>query len=633
MAQQDSQYKIPSYRNQRALRNAKSREFSIIDKFKYGYRHREDQTNLPAGVLVEGSKNVLTNVSERIQCRQGYTLDGAKSTVLAPIASSYTYVNHNATENNLRSYIPTPNTGTLEYRYVNTVGTVSWHTLMSGLDSANFNYTTFWDTNEVKRVLLMVNGTNKIYEWNGAVTGIGAVGTNSITTIGSNSWAQLGFYITRDRSLLATNGSTFTYTGGWTTTTLTGVTPDPSSLAIASPITQSVVITSGGSLTSLALTNYDLISSLRNQVYIGQLNNLEVYISKVNDYKDYSFSDPRLVGEGAIAYLDAQPVAIVPLENSMNISAGLSEWYTIQWTLSSDLTAESVTVNRLKTNANAATQSQALTSAMKNDVIFVSQEPTLDRLGRVENILGTTQTTNISDPIKLDFDDYNFTDGSIYYNKYFIYLAVPKEGLIRIYNIVKSYWEAPQSIPISHFYTVAGDLYGHSYLTPESYKLFNGRADRADDATGDLGNPIDCKVVFSYQNYSTPFTSKGFNKYYVEGYISSNTTLTAGITYDIDGCATPTTYDIEGSDSAIVCIPNVDGNLGKVPLGKIKLGGDGGFTGELPPKFRVILTFPKQDFFEVQYSFESSQVNSNWELLRWGPALEQSPTIPTQITK
>lgn len=624
--------KPTSYRIQKSLSGAKSREFKLVDRFKYGYRHREDQTNLPAGVLVEGSKNVLTNVSERIQCRKGYTLDGPKSAVITPIVSSYTYVNHNNTENNLRSYIPTATTGTLEYRY-NTNGTVSWNPLMTGLESASFNYTTFWDTTEVKRVLLMVNGTNKFYEWNGATTTVLSTTTNSITTTGSNSWARLGFYITRDKVLAATNGSNFTYTGGWTTTTLTGVTPDPSGLAAGALLTQAVVTTTGG--TGLALTQYDLISTLRNQVYVGQLNNLEVFISKVNDYTDYTFSDPRLVGEGAIAYLDAQPVALIPLENSMNISAGLSQWYTITWTLSSDLTAESVTVNRLKTNANASAQSQALTSAMKNDVIFVSQEPTLDRLGRVEQIFGSTQTTNISDPIKLDFDNYDFTDGSIYYNKYFIYLAVPKEGIVRIYNIVKSYWEAPQLLPISRFYTVDGELYGHSYNTPESYKLFNGRADRADLVTSDLGNPIDCKVVFSYQNYGSPFNSKNFNKYYIEGYINSNTTLTAGISYDIDGCETDTTYTIAGNDTAIVCISSGEGSLGKVPLGKNPLGAglDTSDPNALPPKFRVIKTFPKTDFFEVQFNFESSQTNSNWEILRFGPALEQSPTIPTNITQ
>jgi hypothetical protein len=40
------------------------------------------------------------------------------------------------------------------------------------------------------------------------------------------------------------------------------------------------------------------------------------------------------------------------------------------------------------------------------------------------------------------------------------------------------FWEAPVTYPISGFYVVNGELYGHSYTTSESYKLFTGYADR-----------------------------------------------------------------------------------------------------------------------------------------------------------
>ncbi len=624
---------------QRRLRNAKIREFDIIDRFKFGYRNREDQTNLPPGVLVVGSQNILTNVSERIQARNGYVLDGPISSVTVPIDAAYTYFNHNNVENNLRTYMPSAGMATVEYRYVDAAGVVTWRTLLSSLSSSKFNFTTFWDTVELKRVLLMVNGTTTIYEWDGAITTILVAGAGTLTKTGTDSWATAGFYVSNSPRKVTINGIDYTYTGGENTTTLTGVTPDPNGVVLPGDIAHQTPILTNAP-TGLALTGYDLISTLRNQVYVGQLTNQELFISKVNNYKDYTFTSPtRVVGEGAIAYLDSPPNALIPLETSINVSAGKNQWYIITWTLSADLTDESVTVNRLKTNSNASAQSQAMTSAMKNDVIFISQEPTLDTLGRVEQIFGTTQTTNMSDPIKLDFDSYDFTDAAIFYNKYFIYLAVPKHGLIRIYNIVKSYWEAPQTIPVGKFYTVGGILYGHSYQTAESYKLFSGRADRIDPVTAPSGNPIDCRVIFSYQNYSSPFTLKNFNKFYIEGYISSGTTLSAGIMYDIDGCATATSFDIDGSNSQYVCISSGtanadDASLGKQALGKYPLGGNIDVTGSntIPPKFRLIQTFPSVDFHEVQYSFESSQRGANWEILRFGPALEYSANIPTSIT-
>lgn len=636
------------FQKQKSLASARATEFSIIEKFPYGYRHREDQTNLPPGVLVPGSQNVLTNVSERIQCRQGYALDGPTSTLISPIVSGYTFESNLGFERNLRTYLSVPATdtsGTVEYRYVDENGDVTWRTLLTSAGSANFNFTTWWDTAEILREVLMVNRGTDIFEWSGGVTTAASVTSNTITKQGTSSWAEEGFYAdngAHGTRALTIKGVSYTYTGGETTLTLTGVSPDPSGAGIiAGDIAhQTPVTTSIGSMTALTLDELDLIQVFQQQLWLGSLKDQTLFVSNFQDYKDYTISAINESGFGKQFAIDAPPVALIPLENTMTVSAGFSQWYQMsleQGTYTDNTmpanpvvyNIDNWTVNRLKTNANASAQSQSLTNAMKNDVIFVSQEPTLDTLGRVEQILGTVQTTNISDPIKLDFDDYDFTGGSIFYNKYFVYLSVPSLGIVRIYNIVKGYWEAPQTIPITAFYTVEGNLYGHSSLTAESYQLFTGRADRVTSTF--MGNPIPCSVVFSYQNYDSPFTLKNFNKFYVEGYISSNTKLNLGITYEIDGCATDTTYEISGQGS-YVCLPSAQGSLGKESLGKIKLGGTGTDTGELPPKFRIIRTFPSTDFHEAQYSFTSSQVNSNWELLRFGPAVGASYNIPTNIT-
>lgn len=646
------QTKKPAFTTQKSLRNTKINEFSIIDKFKYGYRNREDQTNLPAGVLVKGSKNVLTNVSERIQCRKGYVLDGSVSSTITPITSSYTLDKYINFERNLRSYSPTSTTGKLEYRYIDpTTSAVSWRTLLSSLTSTAFNYTTWWYELEKQGVILAVNGTANIYEWSGAIAVASTNTANTITKTGTTTWKQEGFYnnnTDHPTRAITINGTSYTYTGGENTTTLTGLSADPTADIAADPIVHQTPIVKT-SFTELYLDKFDLIETYGGHLFLGSFSDHQVYVSKIGNtttrqtyYTDFTQSSINARGYGTTLFLDAPPKTINTLENSITISAGKNQWYQTQltqglWTDNINPAApveyktDIWTTNRLKTNANQAAQSQAMVSAMKNDLIFISNEPTLDRLGRVEQILGSTQATNISDSIKLDFDNYDFTDASIFYNKYFIYIAVPKSGLVLIYNIVRSYWEAPQTIPISRFYTVDGELYGHSYYTPESYKLFSGNADRVDPVTNPLGNPINSKVVFSYINYGSPSNSKNFNKFYVEGYIGSNTNLKLGIKYDIDGCAIPTEYIISGSNPQYVCLLNDNSSLGKSSLGKNPLGGNLNSQQSLPPKFRVIKTFPKNDFFEVQYSFETIQTNSNWEILRFGCALEFSPTIPTNI--
>lgn len=269
---------------------------------------------------------------------------------------------------------------------------------------------------------------------------------------------------------------------------------------------------------------------------------------------------------------------------------------------------------------------------MKNNTITVTNETTIDMIGVMENFLTQVQTTNISDSIKLDVDDYDFTDGSIFYHRYYIYVAVPKEGIVLIYNLATKSWEAPQTLPVSRFYIVGGELYGHSYQTSESYKLFTGYADRV--YTGFAGYPIEAKWVFSYQNFGTRSYQKKANSFYIEGYVTPNTTINAYITYELDGCAIVKSFIIDGSDRQIVCIPSENDSLGKNSLGKQKLGGkannQNNFYG-LPPKFRVEKTFSNTDFFECSISFDVFGTDNRFELLAFGLNAGVSTQEPIQI--
>lgn len=612
----------PGFRLQKSMAKSKASEFSIITGFKYGYRNREDITTLPPGVMVPGSQNVLTNVSNRLAVRKGYTLDGPAntSTTLGGIQSWFSWWRHTGDQANLRAWGTT-----LEYRYVDASGTVTWRTLMSGLASAKFNFAEFWDTTEVKSLLLFVNGASEINMWSGGVTTIASVGTNTLTKSGTKTWAEEGFLTggTRKVTIL---GVDYTYTGGEGTTTLTGVTPDP---ALASPAIsagdiahQTVRTTANSAMTSLPTMTNDVISNLRNQIYVGSFTNRSVYISKVNSYTDYSFATPRVVGQGAIVTLDGNPTGLVPLESSMIICAGKDFIYETQFTLSSDNADEQISVNQIKTTRNQAAQSQHLMSSIKNDIIMVTNEPTLDTLGRVKDVALTKQTANMSDPIKLDFDAYDFTDGSLYYHKYNWYVCVPVEGIVRVYNQTRGYWEAPQLLPFVGFYDVNGELYAHDYGVPQSYKAFDGYTDN--------GKAMEADAVFSFQNLGSRAKLKNGNAFYLEGYIQGNTTLNLGLQYDFDGCATNTSFSLTGTEGQFVCLNAVDTSLGKSSLGKLPLGGHGGDT-DLPPKFRWIPTFNRVDFFEVQPSIQSVGIGQRWELIGFGGNWSLSNNEPVQI--
>ena len=599
--------------------------FSLVTGFE-GYRNREDITNLPPGFLVYGSQNVVTNTSGRLQIVKGYTLDGSASTTLASIDSAYDFEMTNGDIRHVRAYTdPTSGKGILQYRYVTAGGVVSWRNLMTTLNRGLLRYTDYWDFGtDYIALMLFVDGTANLFEWSGGVTEILSVTANTLTKDGSTTWAEESFHTSATRKVTI-NGTDYTYTGGESTTTLTGVTPDPTAPAtLVSPgdiAHQTVRTTANTSLTGLLATlKNSLIANLRNQIYIASEDFRSVYVSKVNDYKTFSFTAPtRVVGEGALLTLAGNPKALIPQEDVMYISAGEDQWYQTSFTLSSDLTKESFQIVRLKTASKQATKSQELTTKDKNNVMFLSNEPVLTSLGRVSGVIATPQMTDLSFPIINDFNNYDFTDGSVYYTKNFIYVAVPQESKILIYNQTnpaKMYWEAPLTIAVSRFSVIDGELYGHSYLTPETYKLFSGYNFN--------GQPIPAVAKLSYRNYGTRSQTKGTNEYYVEGYISANATVTLGMKKEIDGCATEIFKDIYGSDKQIVCLSTDDSSLGKSSLGKNPLGGTSQtqVPNALPPKFRVVKTFPTIPyFFEEQTSFSSTGIDYQWEIIAFGPSI------------
>ena len=616
----------PGYTQARKLGQAKAHEFSLVSNYKYGYRNREDVTNLEPGVLIVGSQNVFTNVSSRVECRKGYRLDGATSSVASPIASSFDWQTRGNSEKHLRAGFLTSagNDGKLQYRYVDSTGAVTWRDLITGLSTVSYNFATWWNTTESLREVLFVNGTSNIFRWNGAVTTLASATATTITKSGTDSWLDSGFYSAGNKSIVI-NGTTYTYTGGETTTTLTGVSGDPSAEPVGSVIHQAVVTTANSTMTGITSTFQNgLIAVMNNQVFLGSLTSSVMWLSKVNSYTDYSNSATRQVGEGGSLILDQNLVGFVVQGNenlaTMYVSAGQDIWYKITFTDYVSVvgpSGQTLGAVPIKTGKRQGAKSQAFISNMKNNVIAVSNEPTIDLIGVMENYLTQIQTINISDPIKLDVDNYDFTDGSIFYFRYNIYVAIPKESIVLVYSLITKSWEAPQTLPISRFYIVDGELYGHSYNTSESYKLFTGYTDRV--YPGFSGYPIEAKMVFSYQNYGSRTTYKKANAMYVEGYISPNTTILCTLTYELDGCATTRTFEINGSDTQIVCIPASNASLGKTSLGKQKLGGAKGQSIQnLPPKFRVEKTFNNTNFFECSMSFEILGTDQNFQLLAFG---------------
>jgi hypothetical protein len=459
--------------------------------------------------------------------------------------------------------------------------------------------------------------------------------STGITLQGQQSWTQLGFMDQTSGRGVIINGQVFTYTGGEGTLTLTGVSPDPTTtpspaLTAGLPIVQAPMVSPITAITSMRTNfNPNLIACVGNQVFYGSTTARDFYVSQPNDAFDCTVSSPaRYPTDGGYLVADAALTAFVVQETTMYVSCAPDWWYTVVFgpiqtnpitnNDGSTMTYsfQTLVLSPLKVSPGQGAYSQEGVFKVKNSVFVLTNEPAIDDLGRIQDDLALPEAQTLTDSIKNNFLNYDFTGVYGIYAKYFLYVVLPAEGLMLVYNFFQQWWEAPQIFPFGRLSIINGDLYGHSAQVPETYRVFIDNPLDPNVVYSDNGNPINCIAAFSYDNFGVRDRRKNFGEIFIEGYIQPNTTLTVGEKYDFGGYSGLQTFSLSGANPANLVFTYADNSLGKVPLGKNPIGS---ITDSISntPKFRHIFTTIKIDFFEYQQFFQSYDVDQQWQLLAY----------------
>lgn len=627
--------------------------FQLTTEF-LGYRAREDATKLPQGTLIFPSKNVVINTAGRVAKVKGYSVDGEESASSDNgIQGWCDFDTKNEVRRNLRAGKRTASDGVVQFRYED--DTVSWITILSSLSSTRFSFTHFWDTTELMKLCLFVNGDGNVYEWNGAVSTIASTTVNTIVLSGSLTAQQQGFYTTRNK-VVTINGTDYTYTGV-SGNTLTGVTTDPTGEADGSVVAQKVVTNAISAMAPASFQSFkpDIIhKGVQNVIYYGQSDisgvgsNL-VYMSKVDDFKDCTVTSPvRVVGEGMLYVLDAPARCFVPQETgslettSMLIYAGRHYIYKEIRTLDSTLTKEQIQLKPLRTGRLQGVLNNNCATRVKNGVMYLGNDNVLNLLGQISNQY-VPELNDISYSIIDDMLGYDFTDASVYYHRNFVYLSVPRMGIVRAYNMTdpnRHFWESPIEYPVAGFYvTEDGDIGGHGYSSSESYLLFTGtrfRTNPTDDGFAISAYaffPPDAKMTHATGSrvfFTNRPQTKKTEELFVDGHMSANTTLNAGLNFDLDGCVTTKSVEILGTNTNLTCPVTEEGSLGSAPFGTTILG-DGLVPPTRPPYFNAIPTFDPYQYRFEQVFFWDEGIDTSWEIISYGTDSTPTEEIDTDI--
>ena len=603
-----------------AINTPTAGEYQIISGVQ-GYVTKTDMTVTPPNYLVSGSQNVIINDQEKVETRAGYELFGVASTSAEAITSDFVWRNSGATST-LPSEIFLRASGNVLQYYA----TSTWEDLFTQVSTTSpIRFASVWNNTEKLDALLFVNASSTLFEWSGGQGILSATTTNTIVISGVIGESRFLINGTRKIRIKGGDGTwrTYTYTGQ-SASTFTGVTPDPSTnLEVGATVVQDV-----RSNTNKPDTGYvsNFIEVLNNQVWIGSETSRIVYISKNTDYTSYAFSTPRVAGEGALLTLDDTTVGLkAPDNNKMLIFSGKDRVYQsyFQTTAGATSDREQIEAQPLLVSSGQGAMSQELIAKIKQAVVWISNNKELVEYGQVENLPGP-QAVAISDPIKPTFASSDFTDGDIEFWRNQIFITVPNDGKMYIFDFSKRFWQSPQTIGVRRLSQYGDALYGHGQSVPETYKLFTG--------LNDNGNPIQAKAHFGYINNGSRVALKNFNRFFTEMYLASNTKVNVTILYDWLGSKGETTYELDGSTQDFLFVPTQNASLGVNSMGVNPLGSLTSLSVDLP-KYRRFKPIVPKDYFEYQVRIESDGTDYAWQTLAFGSNSVLSENVIQKIIK
>lgn len=604
------------------------------------YNSAEDETN-PSNEarLVAGSHDVLIDQRRVVKSRAGYTVFGD--------------LNEDTTLGGIRPQAPTWNTSTgtelpmraysdqLEAHIASVDGTDvdEYVSIMSGLDpDATARFATWWDTGETLDLLLFVQGDDNIYEWSGGVAVVLSIDSATLVTkTGVPTWAENRFYTGRNKVMVCVRtGTEYTYTAGENGTQLT--------------VASTVGLIAGDVLVQKVVTNTDkpasgrnnyTIFSLENQTYLGSEDDEEVFVSSDTDFNDFSFSTPRLAGEGALLTLEHPTTGFGALGSVALIFGGRDDVFQTEFTQITvgGTLSETLKVKKLQTGIDQSAQSQELIVPIGNSLAYISYEPALRIISNPSDLVGVNPKV-YSNPIQPDFDaeDWTGAAGVWFKNSLHFTSRVNSKLYLLAFNEdadgkVRRFWQAPQRLPIGALSIIQDALHGHSNVIPETYQLFFGGSDREyEDIETEDKLPINYKMVFAYRSFKDRENLKTFDEYYSEGKIKVNTDVTVKLLYDFGGSTQIVEKVIEGDDDDITYDNVYLNSLGQPAQGTQPLGG-----ASVEPidalRYRVTFEIAKEDFNELQEIYEAEGVDIFFSVLARGMNAALSPRRDTEIRK
>lgn len=627
-------------------------EIAYTAQFK-GYFSSIDPTDAPSNVLIRGSQNVFKNSNGNIENRPGRKQYDALDATLAGTKAAWVW------NTSLGKHYAVRVSNAKFSVLSDITGTKVWYNLLTSLTETRGVFDSWWNNTLKKDQLVLVLGNSSLYSWHG---GIGLIAsTTSNTIVLTATVASLGFNTTSGSVLV--NGTTYTYSGS-SSSTLTGVSGDPTGEANGSVVLSAVVT---NSTTPASGFSNDFIRIINNRLHVGSYNSRLIYISKNTDFTDFSVPGTRVAGDAELLTLDDNGKGIGVRQGLAYISAGTSDWYIVSYTpvtVGATLTEQTV-VEKQETSVGAAAYAHEFIDILNDTIMYLSQDRQLRAFGSFRNLSQPSYPV-LSQEVSTDLVNTDFTLGQLRIiaegdRGDIIYIIAPNSGVVFLHQtrtgidqygnvIAERLWHPPFVWGISRIDSINGSTVGFSNSNPQTYTLWD-TAQWHDDGAGAGDVLISLSytsiMLMSYQSYGRRQGKIRFDKIYWEGYMTIGTSLYGAVYYDYQGATallSPIIHSIIDNSAATnqsfftgVTPPSLgDSSLGDNPLGDITaviMGSEALRDQDLVPKFRIITGVAINDCFEFALMAFSSHADDRWAMLALGANVSLAPFSGPEIIK
>lgn len=466
----------------------------------------------------------------------------------------------------------------------------------------------------------------------GATLNITQVATGSITKTGLTTWQQSGFSTTSGEKKIMIGGVEYTYLYGEDSTTIVGISPNPTSILANSIVLQSVITTSNTPAAGFA---NDFIKVINNQVWVGSYISRLCYISEDTNFSNYTVPTPRAAGDPELLTLDGTLNGISVRQGNGYISFGTDSWAAITF---SDITVGTTLTQQTKVDikpvaVNQAAYAHEFIDSTGDNIIYLAKDQQVRVVGDFNNGF-TTRYPSLSQEIATELSGEDFLGGGLRCIGEFLYITAPVTGNMYLRQerervdesgqvVAERLWHAPWTANATRVDSIDGVVVVFSNANPQIYEIWD-TAQWHDDSPSDEPLPYESILSLAYRGGKRRQGLWSFDKYFTEGYLTPGTTLNLRMNYNYQGALNQILVIINSiNQPAYLFNPNAETvpSLGDESPGDTVLGDDYPAVAddqEALPKFKNINSLGQIDCFEYQPNIYSDTADARWEILAEG---------------